>query len=404
MTQAFRLPFQDRATHPLAGATVLQLIPDLEANDTARAAIDIAAALDAAGARALIACVGGRMRGELQAKGGIFAPFPSQTKNPLAMASNMRRLERLIAAERADIVHVRSRALAWVAYGATRKTKTPLVTTFHSGRQGANPIAVRYNSVLARGDAVLTDSAFTADLVNELHARAKGKIRIVHQGVNCRIFAPEAVTPARVQAVRRHWKVNPDEQIVLQAAPTSPASGHIILVEAARLLARSGLVGVKFILACDRKATAFDHHIDRAIAREGLQGIIIRAGHDDMPAAYLAASLVVVPATEAEAFGEAAVQAQAMGKPVIAAQIGAATETVLAPPMVADSARTGFLVKPGDAAALAVAIAKVLTLGASASGKLAARARNHVETHYSTETVCDETLNAYAAVRRGGER
>src|SRR5450631_1560601 len=92
MPRVFGLPFQDWAAHPLAGATVLQLVPDLEENSTARAAIGIAAALAAAGARALIACKGGRMKGELQVKGGVFVPFPSHTKNPLAMALNTRRL------------------------------------------------------------------------------------------------------------------------------------------------------------------------------------------------------------------------------------------------------------------------------------------------------------------------
>ena len=157
MPQVFSLPFKDRAAHPLAGVTVLQIIPGLELNPMARGAIEIAAALGAAGARALVACAGGRMKGELQAKGGVFVPFPSRTKNPFAMALNMRRLARLIAAENADIVHVRSRALAWVAYGATRLTKTPFVTTFPSVREGSNPIARRYNSVLARGDVVLAE-------------------------------------------------------------------------------------------------------------------------------------------------------------------------------------------------------------------------------------------------------
>jgi glycosyltransferase involved in cell wall biosynthesis len=401
MTQVFSLPFQDRAAHPLAGASVLQVIPGLEANSTARAAIDIAAALGAAGARALIACAGGRMRGELQAKGGVFVPFPSRTRNPLAMALNTRRLARLIAAENIDIVHVRSRALAWVAYGATRMTKTPLVTTFHAGCQGSNPITMRYNSVLARGDLVLADSGFTAALAGKLYAPAAGKIRVVHQGLDCRIFAPDTVTPARVQAVRRQWKVAPHEQIVLMAAPASRASGHKILIAAARLLSRSGLAGVKFILASDRKEGALDRDIDRAIAREELQGIMYRTGPCDLPAAYLAASLAVVPATESAAFGDVAIQAQAMGTPVIAANVGAAPETVLAPPLVAESSRTGFLIKPGDAAALAVAIAHALNLGASASGNLSSRARKHVEARFSTENICAETLEAYVALRQG---
>ena len=92
-----------------------------------------------------------------------------------------------------------------------------------------------------------------------------------------------------------------------------------------------------------------------------------------------------------------------MGTPVIAGNAGAAPETVLAPPFVAESLRTGFLVKPDDASALAVAIAHVLSFGASASGKLSSRARKHVEARFSTEHMCAETLDAYAALRRGSE-
>jgi glycosyltransferase involved in cell wall biosynthesis len=405
MPRVFSLPFEDRAAHPLAGVTVLQIIPGLEVNPAARAAIEIAAALGAAGARALVACAGGRLEGELQAKGGVFVPFPSRTKNPLAMALNVRRLARLIAAEGADIVHVRSRALAWVAYGATRLTKTPFVTTFPSVYQDSNPLALRYNSVLARGDAVLADSNFTAALIAKLHFPAAGKIRVVHHGLDCQVFTPDAVAPARVQAARGHWKVAPHERIVLLAAQTRPGSGHKILIEAAGLLARSGLAGVKFILACDRdENSALDRAIDRAIATEGLQRMMFRTGPCDMPAALLAASIVVVPATEARAFGDAAVQAQAMGTPVIAANLAAGPETVLAPPMVAEHSRTGFLVPPGNAAALALAIATVLSLGATASGKLSARAKKHVETCFSAERMCTATLEVYADVRRGGAR
>src|SRR5262245_44592865 len=117
------LTFQDRARHRLSGVTVLQVIPSLEVSPIARSAIDFAAALGAARARALVACAGGQLKGELQAKGGIFLPFPSRAKNPIALTLNTLRLARLIAAEGADVVHARSPALAWAAYGATRLTK-----------------------------------------------------------------------------------------------------------------------------------------------------------------------------------------------------------------------------------------------------------------------------------------
>jgi glycosyltransferase involved in cell wall biosynthesis len=93
-----------------------------------------------------------------------------------------------------------------------------------------------------------------------------------------------------------------------------------------------------------------------------------------------------------------------MGTVVIATNVGDAPETVLAPPMVEEPSRTGFLVPPGNAAALALAIASVLSLGATASGELSSRAKKHVEMCFSAEHMCAATLEAYVEVRRGGVR
>ena len=94
----------------LSGRTVLQIIPHIDAGGAERTTIDIAAALVAAGARALVASEGGRLTSELQAVGGVLTPFPAAAKNPLSMLFNARRLARLIIAEHVDIVHARSRA------------------------------------------------------------------------------------------------------------------------------------------------------------------------------------------------------------------------------------------------------------------------------------------------------
>jgi len=404
MSQASGSPFKDSATHPLTGATVLQIIPDLHAGPAARATIDMAAALSRAGANALVASRGGRMVSELQAKGGVFIPFPAHTKNPLAMVLNISRLARLIKAERVDIVHARSRAPAWVACGASRLTKTPFVTSFPGRYAGGNALEARYNSVLARGDIVIADSAYAAGLIAKLHPLAEGKIRIAHRGVDCRVFAPKAVAPARVQAVRRGWKVEADEPIVLLAATISASSGHKLLIEAARLLRAQGVAGVKFIMAGDEQRRGLAAEIDRAIAKAELQDVIRRVGPcADMPAALLAASVVAAPSTQPEAFSGAALEAQAMGSPVIVSDHGAGPETVLAPPEIDESLRTGWRTPPDDAKALAAAIRVVLSLGATSRDRLALRARAHIETSFAIEQVCLATLDAYLASRAGSE-
>ena len=137
-----------------------------------------------------------------------------------------------------------------------------------------------------------------------------------------------------------------------------------------------------------------NREIDHVILREGMQTLMYRALCADMPAALLAASVAIAPAPDSHAPGETLLLAQAMGTPAIATNSGAAPEIILAPPAVADPLRTGFLVPPGDAPSLAVAIAHVLTLGATARSWLASRAISHVAARYSMDRMCARTLRA----------
>ncbi|HEV3045486.1 MAG TPA: glycosyltransferase family 4 protein [Roseiarcus sp.] len=396
-------PFGGGERISLAGRTVLQIIPRLDAGGAERTTIDVAAALVAAGARALVASEGGRLTSELQAVGGLLTPFQAATKNPVAMMLNVRRLARLVRDERVDIVHARSRAPAWVALAAMRLAPRPFVTTFHGAYTGRSALKLRYNSVMARGDAVIANSQYTADMIARFYPFAREKVTIIHRGSDFSKFAPAVVDASRVARLRRAWGAEPQERIVLLAARLTAWKGQKILIAAAKRLKDAGMVGVRYVLAGDPQGRgSYAKELDALIEKGGLRGIVVRVGHcDDMPAAFLAASVVAVPSTEPEAFGRSAVEAQAMGAPVVVSDLGAVPETVLAPPYATAEERTGWRVPPGDAPALAEALVNALSLGASAREALARRARAHVERNFSLEHMTRATLDVYLSVLEG---
>jgi len=390
-------PFGRSERGSLAGRTILQIIPRLDAGGAERTTIDVAAALARAGARALVASAGGRLASELQAVGGVLLPFPAAAKNPFAMMVNVRRLARLMIAERVDLVHARSRAPAWVALGACRIAQRPLVTTFHGAYSGRSALKLLYNSVMARGDFVIANSEYTADSIARLYPDARPRLRIIHRGTDFTKFARETVDPARVAKMRETWGVAPHDRIVLLAARLTEWKGQKTLIEAARLLKNAGVEDVRYVLAGDAQGRdAYVRELDARIERDGLQGTVLRVGHcADMPAAFLAASVVAAPSTEPEAFGRAAVEAQAMGALVVVSDLGAVPETVLAPPQSPPDARTGWRVPPGDAQALADALKNALDLGASGREAMIKRARRHVESKFSLEHMLGDTLDVY---------
>jgi glycosyltransferase involved in cell wall biosynthesis len=388
---------------PIVGRTILQIIPSLESGGAERTTLEVAEALVRAGARALVASEGGRLVGDLQALGGEFHAFPAATKNPLAMAANVRRLRTLISDQGVDIVHVRSRAPAWVALGTTRKTKTPFVTTYHGVYSGGSAIKTRYNSVMAMGDRVIANSDYTARHIIGRYSWAAERIVTIHRGVDLRAFSPDAVAPERVRELREAWGAPPDQRIVLLPARLARRKGHGVLIAAAKILKEEGRRDIAYILAGDEERDSSVREIDRAIADAGLSGVVRRVGHcADMPAALLASACVVAPSIEPEAFGRIAVEAQAMGAPVVVSNLGASPETIVATPA---GMRTGWLVPPQRPDALAGAIAEALDLGAAAREALSTRARRHVQQRFSVERMCAATICLYESLispGRGG--
>jgi glycosyltransferase involved in cell wall biosynthesis len=155
--------------------------------------------------------------------------------------------------------------------------------------------------------------------------------------------------------------------------------GQKVLIEAAALPLLATRPGLVVVLAGDAQGRgAYRRELEGLIEARRLVGRVRIVGHcDDVPAAIALADVAVVASTEPEAFGRAAIEAAAMGVPVAATRLGATPETVLAPPVVAAAERTGWLVPPNDAAALAAAIAEALSLSREERKALSDRARRH---------------------------
>jgi glycosyltransferase involved in cell wall biosynthesis len=388
-------------TPGLAGTTVLQILPDLGESECARMAVAVAAALSEAGGRALVASGPGALVPELQAKGGLFIPFPSRRRNPLALALAMRRLARLIETQKIDILHARSRLAGWVGYGAARLMRKPFVTTYHASYASGGAAMLRYNSVMARGDAILAESSLAATRLAAHHPMAASRIRVVPPGVDVAKFDPCSIAPSRVETLRRSWGIAPDEPIVLIASPSRlPREAGPLLDMAKELVeARADRPRVIFMpCAVEAETFVFDPQTlrPRARPRDLLRPLGLCR---DRGAALLAAAVVAVPAPATGMSIRLVLEAQALGTPVVTVAPDILHESEPAPWPRDAMIETLWRVNFADPAAAAAAIRAILALGATMRGEIAVRARARVEAGFSVAKMCEETLAAYAALR-----
>jgi len=376
--------------------TVLQVIPEIDVpGGTERATVEIAQALTAAGWRALVASAGGAMLHQVEQAGAKHFQLPLKGKNPIQIRSNATRLAELIEAEGVDIIHARSRAPAWSAYRAAEKTGCHFITTFHGTYGTVGALKRRYNSVMVKGERVIANSEFTANHIRHTYQMDNSRLRIIRRGVDTAIFSATAVPQARLVQLAGQWRLPDGKSVVMLPGRLTAWKGHAVLLDALTHLKRDDYVTV--FVGDEQGREDYRHQLERQVEKNGLGHIVRFAGPcRDMPAAYMSADVVVNASTKPEAFGRVIVEAQAMGRPVVAFDHGGARETIL-------EGETGLLVEPGDARALARALDAALDLDAERRKAMAQVAIHNVRENFTLERMCAETLAVYEEVLAGGQ-
>lgn len=380
--------------------TILQIVPELETGGAELSAIEMVEAIVSAGGRALVVSEGGRMESALKAAGGELISMPVATKNPLQIWRNGRAIASIASTESVALLHARSRAPAWSTLIASRQSGIPFITTYHGAYGERGRVKRFYNGVMVRGLRVIANSEYTAQLIRSRYQTPDSKIRVIHRGVAA-AFNPAEIEVERVQAIRERWGVTEGLRVVLLAGRLTSWKGQRVLINAfARLDKQSKAGNAVIVLAGDHQGRdAYRNGLIEQIAAAGLTDRVFLVGHEgDMPGAFAAAHIAVVPSTEPEAFGRTAIEAQAMGCPVIATRHGAPPETVLAPPEASSDEQTGWLAQPGSANALAANLAEALALPDEARRTMGANARANVQANFTSALMKSKTLMLYNEV------
>ncbi|NNU16581.1 glycosyltransferase family 4 protein [Parvularcula sp. ZS-1/3] len=387
-------------TPDFSGKTLLQVIPKLEGGGAERTTLEVGKAFIAAGGRSLVISSGGAMVEELERDGSEHIHLHAESKNPLLIARNAEEIAEIIRKENVSILHARSRAPAWSCLSAARKTGVAYVTTYHGVYNAKSGLKRLYNSIMVRSDRVIANSRFTHEHILEQY---KGKkylkpelITTIPRGADLDRFSPEQVSDDRRGAAVKLF--GEGLRVVLPGRFTG-WKGQTVLIEAAALFReRHPDVPISFLMIgrMDEKP-GYVEDLRQKLAALDLGNVIrMEDASDHVPAILAACDIVISASTEPEAFGRVAVEAQAAGKPVIATAHGGALETVL-------TEKTGLLVPPGDAEALANALTTLHDQGSVGRSEMGRRGMDHARTSFTTEAMTASTLNVYQELLRRQE-
>ena len=365
--------------------TIVQVVPEMDEGGVEGETLDLAVFLARQGHNSIVISGGGRMVPYLEQNGCRHVLWPHVGEKSFRCLKYIGRLKRFLREEHTDILHLRSRLPAWIGYLAWNSLppgrRPGLVTTFH-GFYSVN----FYSTIMTKGELVIAVSHTIADHIRKNYRIDDSRIRLVHGGFDTSFFNPETVTPERIEALRRRWRLGAEPVILLPGRLTR-WKGQDIFIDSLALLK-----DLPFLALCvgdTAENSSFSKKLHDRIQSLGLADRVRLVGHcSDIPAALMLADLVVSASSEQpEAFGKVVIEAMAMGKPVVATAHGGSLETVR-------DGETGWLVPPSDARAMAQAIVYALE-HAEKLPEMGVKGRRWVSEHFTADSMCRKTLDVY---------
>jgi glycosyltransferase involved in cell wall biosynthesis len=226
---------------------------------------------------------------------------------------------------------------------------------------------------------IAASQAVREGLVNDCGV-ARGKIRVIHNGVDIDRLDEDRISPIFATRV----------PVVGSLGPIEHQRGHELFIRAAGLVA-SRLPDVQFVVAGEGTELP---GLRKLVAGLGLDRRVTLATDFGSYADVLAAIDVVVQSSQVNVSGFSILEAMGHGRPVIAFNTGTACEIV-------EDGKTGLLIPKGDVDALAGAIVRLLD-DRDTAARMGAAARRAVAERFDARTLAEATLAYYEDLVSGG--
>lgn len=315
----------------------------------------------------------------------------------------VRALAKIIERERVEAVHCTlqvSLLIASLALLIARRRGVVLVDAVHTTMSRdwrwrvAN--ALLYVPLMRRCDKIIMVCDAQRAYWAARHPSLGEKLRTIHNGIDLGRFVND-VTDERRRELRRRLGASDGDVLVGMVAAIRPEKNHVgVLSAAARIIAAGHRVHFVFVGGALPRYRALQDELHRKAREWGIADRVSWVGNVANPRGWIAAfDVAVLFSTAVETFPLAVLECMAMGRPVVASDIGGVREMVV-------NGENGLLCPIGDELAFADAIIRLVkhpSLRAKMSPRACDTASRYsaVEMTRATEALFTELLGTDAS-------
>ena len=366
--------------------TIAQILPALNTGGVERGVVEISKALTENNFRSIVVSSGGHFESQLRRNGAIHYKLDVHSKNPLRWVKIRNQLKVILEEEKVDLLHLCSRAPAWIAFPLGSILDIPVITSVHMRFRRTNIFKKIYNSVLTKGDAIIAISKHIENSIKTVFPKVGHKINVIHRGVDLELFNPNNIKAGRIIAQSKILNLRDNVPVIVMASRPAMWKGYSVLITALSKVKEDFQC---VLIGAGDGSTKFQKIlIDKIIKLKLEAKVKLLKSTRDIQAAMILGDIVVMPSLTPEPFGRVILEAQALGKIPIAFNHGGASETII-------NGKTGFLAEPLKIESLAENISLALNLKAIKKEKMGDYSKKFVSKNFSHNRMCNLTLSLY---------
>ena len=369
---------------------LLQIIPALESGGVEIGTIDLANFLAEKGIGSFVASKGGMMERYLNYKKTKHFHLPVHSKNFLKMPFVAKKLNKIVADYNINIVHVRSRAPAWLLQFMLKKNFKS-ISTFHNVYNSNNYFKKKYNLGLTKVDHIIAISDYVKFSIIKRYEIDERKITVINRGTDTNFLNPELINENEFHNFILKNNIPTDKKIILFPGRLTSWKGQLDFLKIIESYKDDKMI---FYFVGDDKNISYTTKFIKEIKKKNIDHkckVLGNLTKENLKMIYQCADIVISAPLIPEGFGRTISESLAMKKIILSYNYGGAKNQL-------DNLDDIYKVTPNDQQEMKNKIDKVLKLSNEKKVNLGNASRQHVIDNFSTEKMLNKYLNFYRTI------
>ncbi|MGN0929597.1 MAG: glycosyltransferase family 4 protein [Alphaproteobacteria bacterium] len=316
----------------LKNKNILIITSSLESGVIDKSVIDIATILNEKDFNITVISAGGKMVKELRKSGIEHIQLSINSNDFFVIRRNMKKISEIVSEKQISMIHTFTPQSSFYGFKVSKIFNIPYITSFLKiYKKSFWHLTNNRINYLTKGDIIIAPSDFMASFIQITYKVPSEKIVIIPQWIDTDVYNSNNVSAERIISTASDLRIPEDHFIITTIAKMEKTRGQANLITAISKLPNDVRQKIRcLIIGSYKEHKRYKNELTNMSQKLGVEGLIHIAGDcNDTPALLMLSDVYIATNIEPKASQIFLLEAQSIGRPIIASNIGSTPEYIL---------------------------------------------------------------------------